>query len=195
MRLDVIIPIHNKEDKIDEIIIIKDLLKDINYNIIFIDNNSYDKTNQILRELTKKNDNIKIIELSKKHSLNECMLLGIKYSTGDLICTLTANDEINYIKRMYNFLVEKTDYDAIMMCNKTKTNIFRKLLLNNINKDVNDSISNVKMFRKCMKDSIIEYSSFYNYSNIMFNFIGFNLYYDYTYNRKIKHDNINKYVF
>ena len=67
MILDVIIPIYNKEKSITNIYNkIVDELKDIKYNIIFVDDNSSDKTLTVLKSIQKQDEErIKVICLSK----------------------------------------------------------------------------------------------------------------------------------
>ena len=58
-----------------------------------------------------------------------------------------------------------------------------------------DELSDIKMFRRNMLPSIIEISNRKGYSNAIFGRIGFNIYYDNTYSKKIDEDDLPNYIF
>lgn len=201
MKLDIIVTLFNKENEINDYYNdLKELLNDIKYNIIFVDNGSTDDSLNELKELHKKDEeHIKIVSLSKNFCNNAAIYAGLENSKNDLICTLNFNDDISYIYKMYKFLKENKEFDAICMCKKEKKKFFRNILLNIANKvnkiNINDDISHIKMFKKNMLPSITKLSEKYGYSNALFNFIGFNIYYDYSYMNKYEREKVLKYIF
>ena len=79
MSLSVIIPILN-EDKNLEILHKKIVLnlKKIDFEIIFVDDNSDDNTKSILKKLSKNNKKTKFIIRKKKRDLTQSCFLGIE---------------------------------------------------------------------------------------------------------------------
>ena len=198
MTLDIIINVYNLEKTIESIYNkFDEELKNIKYNLIFVDNNSTDKTLEILKNIQKKDDfRIKIISFSKKFDKNECFLAGIVNSKHDLVCLydIENNYQINQIGKMYDYLCNHTEYDQIcIQTNYKESNIFKKMKLNLFNKmydlkfDYNNSF--FRLMKKNVANAIIEYSKEKPFSLYTFNEIGFNTYYMKSENKKI--DTIN----
>ena len=202
MKLDLIIPIYNDEKQINKFYEgAKETLKNIKHNFIFIDNSSTDDSLNILKKLQKSDDDhIKILCLSKQTEIDNIFHTGLKYSCGDVVCTMKIDDDLTYILKMYKFLNENKEYDCICNCNKDiKNNIFRKLAVNITKKYTKisyiDEMAHLKMIRKNMIPSIIELSNRINYSNAIFSLVGFNIYYDNTYIGKVEKDSLTNYIF
>ncbi len=201
MKLDIIIPIYNNEKNIKDFYTeLNDLFKDIKHTIIFINNSSTDNSENLLKELYKNDDeNIKIITLSKFFDKNSVILAGLKHSKNDFICISDINESPKYILKSYKFIKDNESYDCVCYCNKNnKNNIFRKLFINYVIKNTNikniDIFSNIKIMRKNVLSAIIELSNSKGYSNAIYDNIGFNIYYDYSYNVQTIKDNLFNYI-
>lgn len=72
-------------------------LKSLNktYEIIFIDDGSTDNTFNELKEIRKKDDNVKIIKLRGNFGKSVALQIGFENSTGDIILTLDADLQDN----------------------------------------------------------------------------------------------------
>ncbi|MBQ6285308.1 MAG: glycosyltransferase [Bacilli bacterium] len=202
MKLDIIIPINNNEKQINKFYDdVKEILKNIKYNFIFVDNSSTDDSLNALRKIYKSDDDhIKIISLSKSYTENDLIHIGLKYTKSDLICVMNIEDNLSHVLKMYKFLNENKDYDCVCNCNKNvKNNIFRKIAIKYTkrNTDINnlDELSTLKMFRKNMLTGIMDLSNKYGYSNAIFSKIGFNIYYDNTYMGETNKDSLTNYIF
>ncbi len=198
MTLDIIVNVYNLEKTLESLYNkFEEELKNIKYNLIFIDNASTDKTLEILKNIQKNNDlNVKIVSFSKKFDKNSCFLAGIIHSKHDFVCLydLDNNYQINQIAKMYDYLCNHKEYDQICMkTNYVETNFFRKMKLKLFNKmyDLNFDYNNsyFRIMNKNVVNAIIEYSKQKPFSIYTFNEIGFNTYYMKTENKKI--DEIN----
>ena len=86
MKLSIIVPCYNEESTIKEIIKKINSQKDIEKEIIVIDDCSTDDSFEIIKRFQLKCENIKIISSSKKYkSASECRNIGIKKSIGKYI--------------------------------------------------------------------------------------------------------------
>lgn len=185
MTLDIILPLYNKEKSILNCYNkINDELKNIKHKFIFVDDSSNDKTLDILKEIQAKDDeNVQIISLSNNFGKDLTIKAGLDYCKSDLICIfdLDLQANVTHISKMYDFLIEHPNYDSVCMySNYEETNIFRKMntkLLNkifNLNVDINKT--NYRMFRKNVKNAILKFSN-RQFSQYLFELIGFNIYY------------------
>ena len=86
----IVVPCYNVQDTLKETI--ESILKQDfnNYEIVAVDDGSFDKTSQILNKYKLKN-NIKVIRQSNK-GLGAARNTGIKASDGIYICLLDADD-------------------------------------------------------------------------------------------------------
>jgi len=90
MKLSVVIPVMNEEDNIAPLFkAINVALKDIDYELIIVDDGSTDKTVQRLKEFA--NERTKIVILNRNYGQTTAMAAGIEEAKGELIVTLDGD--------------------------------------------------------------------------------------------------------
>lgn len=191
MKLSIIIPSYNEENNIIEINKkLTTTLKDLDYELIYIDDGSTDKTLEKIKEVSNM-DNIKYISFSKNFGKEAAMYAGLKNSTGDYICIIDADLQQNpkYILSMYEYLNKNQKTDQIAMVMKDRNNeakfmkFAKKSFYNLINKlsdmEMVDGASDFRMFRKNIKNALLSLSEKNRFSKGMFSWIGFNTEYMY----------------
>lgn len=113
MDLSIVIPILNEEKNIIPLTNkIKKELKNINYEIIFVDDNSNDQSRKILQNLKSKFSFFKPILRNKVRDLTQSCFDGIKFSKYKNILVMDGDmqHDPKYIKRMLNqFIKHKAD--------------------------------------------------------------------------------------
>lgn len=94
-KISVVIPMYNEEEvanksytRIKEIL---ENLKQYEYEIIFIDDGSKDTTLNILQEIAKENERVKVISFSRNFGHQAAVTAGIKEVTGDAIVIIDAD--------------------------------------------------------------------------------------------------------
>jgi len=88
----VIIPVFNEEQNIEPLV--KRLLpvvKDLNYEIIFVDDGSKDKTLSVIKKQSAKNKNIKLISFYRNFGHQMALTAGYEISKGDCVITIDAD--------------------------------------------------------------------------------------------------------
>ena len=187
MKLDIIVPAYNEEDNIFNFYdAVNEALKGIKHNFIFIDDGSKDKTLQKLKELHKKDDeNVKIISFSRNFGKEAAMYAGFLYSKADYACIIDCDlqQDPAYLVKMFDFLRENDQYDAVCMCQKQKKKrglqrMFYKLMGKLSNMEIVDGASDFRMFRKNVVEAILEMSERNRFSKGIFSYVGFKTYYD-----------------
>ncbi len=92
MKLSVIIPVFNEKATIGEII--KKVKKvPVEKEIILVDDGSIDGTSEILKEISEKDKNIKIILKEKNEGKGSAIREGLKYVSGDIVVIQDADLE------------------------------------------------------------------------------------------------------
>jgi len=94
-KISIIIPTYNEEEVIKiSYLRVKKVLEELDsydYEIIFIDDGSKDKTLNILNEIAKENRKVKVISFARNFGHQAAVTAGIKYITGDAIVIIDAD--------------------------------------------------------------------------------------------------------
>ena len=96
-KISVIIPTYNEEDVIEECY--KQLSKNMNeldpksydYELIFVNDGSLDKSLEILKKISETDLKAKVISFSRNFGHESANMCGLKYSTGDAIVIIDAD--------------------------------------------------------------------------------------------------------
>tara|TARA_Y100000034_G_scaffold119444_1_gene161248 strand:+ start:2082 stop:3266 length:1185 start_codon:yes stop_codon:yes gene_type:complete len=91
-KVSVIIPVHNEEDSVEETV---NHIMDLDYpekkkEVIVVNNNSTDKTGEILKKLKKKYRNLKVV-FEETPGKSNAVNAGIKIATGELMAVSDAD--------------------------------------------------------------------------------------------------------
>ena len=94
-KVSVVIPMYYEEEVAEECYkrVSKTLkeLKEYEYEIIFVNDGSQDKTLKILEEIARKDSNVKVISFSRNFGHQVAVTAGIKEVTGDAIVIMAAD--------------------------------------------------------------------------------------------------------
>ena len=95
-KISIVVPCYNEEEVIK--VFYNELIKVINkttdkycYEIIFVDDGSKDNTLQIIKDLRKKDNNIKIISFSRNFGKESAIYAGLSNSEGDLVVLMDSD--------------------------------------------------------------------------------------------------------
>jgi len=113
MKLSVVIPVMNEEDNIGPLFeAVRKALKDIDYELIMVDDGSSDKTVEKMKELA--DERTKIIVFNRNFGQTTAMAAGIEEAKGELIVTLDGdlqNDPADYPMMIEK--LEKEGWDLV----------------------------------------------------------------------------------
>ena len=117
MFLSIITPTYNEAKNVEPFILsIKKVFnKSYNYEIIFVDDNSGDRTYEIVKGLVKKYDNVRCLRRIGRRGLSSAVIEGCLSSSADLMLVMDADlqhDE-NKILHMIN-LQKKYNLDIVI---------------------------------------------------------------------------------
>lgn len=94
MLLSVVIPLLNEEENIpylyDELNEVMDSL-DGDYEYIFIDDGSTDRSLELLKDLQQKDEHVVVVNFRKNFGQTAAMAAGFDYASGDIIITMDAD--------------------------------------------------------------------------------------------------------
>ena len=162
-KFSIIIPCRDEEENVD--IITDNILKgciDYNFEIIFIDDFSQDKTLEKLKVVSSQNENISFIE-NNIRGLGGAINLGLKNFKGNYVTIMMADsaDSIEDLKQYFD-LISKNKYDAVFGSrfvrggstkNYPKFKLFLNRVFNNVTRllffsNYNDFTNSFKIYNK-----------------------------------------------
>ena len=117
-KLSVIVSFYNEDESIDafveETVGELEKIKELDYEIIFVNDNSKDGSLNKLLKQRESNSKIKIINLSRRFGPMESIMAGIKMSSGDALVNLDIDlqDPPSLINKMVKFWREE-NYDVV----------------------------------------------------------------------------------
>ncbi len=196
MKLSVVVPCYNEGASLEKFynLLVKTLQNEkISYEIIMVDDGSFDDTIPKITELNKKDKNVKAISFSRNFGKESAMLAGLKYTSGDYIAIMDADMQHSPDKmiEMYRKLLEDPNYDSVCAyksnrndeggIKRTLTALFYRF--NNIISDVKllPGAGDFRVFKKSVKDAIVALPEKTRFLKGIFTWVGFNtIYVPYT---------------
>ena len=159
-------------------------MNQVDFEFIFVNDGSKDKTIDILRDYSKKDKRVRYISFSRNFGKEAGMYAGLTNAQGDYVAIMDADmqDPPEMLKEMYN-TVTKENYDCAALYTKSHKgyNFIRKGLTNIWYKLI-DKISDSKqvpgardfrLMTRQMVDAIISMKEYNRYTKGMFGFVGF----------------------
>ena len=162
----------------------QDFNEDIEFEYIFVDDGSSDRTLEIIKELGNSDRKIKYISFSRNFGKESAMLAGLQASTGDYITLMDADlqDPPYLLKKMFNIIKEE-DYDAVGTRRTTRkgeppirsffARAFYKLIDKISDVEMVDGARDYRLMKRQVVDSIISLKEYNRYSKGLFGFVGF----------------------
>jgi glycosyltransferase involved in cell wall biosynthesis len=114
MDLSIIIPAHNEQDNIIDLIEKIGHSIDISHELVIVNDHSIDRTVELVNAMSKRYHNIKLVENVFKRGLANTLKVGFNSATAEVVIPVMADlcDEPNTINRMY----EKTQEGFDIVC-------------------------------------------------------------------------------
>lgn len=186
--IDIIVPCYNEEDVLrlyfQETSKIIDNITDYNWQYIFVDDGSRDKTLSILRELATKNANVKYISFSKNFGKEAAMYAGLNHSTGDYVIIMDADlqhppalipDMLKAINEGYDCCAAKrTDRKGEAPIRSFFAKMFYRLNRRMTNIDLVQGAVDFRIMTRQMVDAVLDLSERQRFSKGIFMWVGFN---------------------
>lgn len=156
----------------------------IDFEYIFINDGSKDKTLEEIKELRKQDSKVRYVSFSRNFGKEAAMLAGLDYSTGDYVTLMDADlqDPPSLLRKMYD-AIKNEGYDCVGTRRVTRKgeppirSFFARMFYKIINKmskvEMVDGARDYRLMTRQMVDSIISIREYNRYSKGLFSFVGF----------------------
>lgn len=90
--LSVVIPVYNEENNIEPLLKrLLPVIKSYNYEVIFVNDGSKDKTNEVIKNIAKTNEKIKLISFLRNFGHQKALTCGYYFAKGDCVISMDAD--------------------------------------------------------------------------------------------------------
>lgn len=195
-KISIIVPCYNEEESLPifykEINRVSKEMKNVDFEFLFINDGSRDKTLDILRDLSKKDKRIRFISFSRNFGKEAGMYAGLENATGDYVAIMDADmqDPPEMVKTMYDS-IQNEGYDCVALYTKNHkdysfirkffTKCWYKLIGMISSTPQVPGARDFRLMKRKMVDAIISMGEYNRYSKGIFSFVGFNTkWIDYT---------------
>ncbi len=191
MLLSIVVPCYNEQEALPyfykEICRVAEEMKSshgADFEFIFVDDGSKDKTLAIARELHKQDARVRYISFSRNFGKEAGILAGLEASRGDYVAMMDADlqDPPALLPRMLDALLQE-DYDCAATRRTNRKgeppirSFFARMFYKIINRlsdaDIVDGARDYRLMRRRMVDAILALPEYNRFSKGIFGWVGF----------------------
>ena len=185
-KITVIVPCYNEEAALHyyykEMSRVMDEMNDVDFELLFINDGSKDKTLEIMMELANKDSRVKYISFSRNFGKEAAMYAGFENSTGDYVCLMDADlqDPPSLIPEMLKYI---SKYDIVGTRRVTRKgeppirSFFARLFYKIANKitkiELVDGARDFRLMKREVVNAILDLKEYNRFSKGIFQWVGF----------------------
>ena len=189
-KISVIVSCYNEEESLPLFYkemerVRKQDFENIDFEYIFVNDGSKDKTLEEMKELRKQDKKVRYISFSRNFGKEAAMYAGLEAATGDYVTLMDADlqDPPSLLRKMYD-LIKNDGYDCVATRRVTRkgeppirsffARVFYKLINKISDVEMVDGARDYRLMTKQMVNAIISMKEYNRYSKGLFSFVGFN---------------------
>lgn len=190
-KISVVVPCYNEEKALplfyEELKKnITDFSRNVEFEVILVNDGSKDNTLNVIKNLAKKDDRIKYISFSRNFGKEAAIYAGLENASGNYVTLMDADlqDPPSLLKEMYKSVTDE-DYDAVgtrrvdrkgePIIRSFFARLFYKLINKMTNFEMVDGARDYVFMKRNVVDSILSLKEYNRYSKGLFSFVGFNV--------------------
>ena len=188
-KLTVIVPCYNEEESLPgffrEIRKICDQLKQFQFELLFVDDGSRDRTLELLRKEAERDKQVRFLSFSRNFGKEAAIYAGLEHATGDYVAMMDADlqDPPSLLPEMVEAL-ESGQYDCAAARRVDRKgeppirSMFARLfyrLINMVSPDVNivDGARDFRLMSRKMVEAVLSLKEYNRFSKGIFGWVGF----------------------
>ena len=191
MKISLIIPCYNEEAALPfiykELVLVSSQLKDYEFEYLFVNDGSSDRTLSILKELAASDPRVNYCSFSRNFGKEAAMFAGFCNADGDYVAVMDADlqDPPSLLPQMLEIL-QTGEYDSVATRRVSRDgepkirSFFARSFYKIINKisdaDIVDGARDFRLMKREMVDAIVAMNEYNRFSKGIFGWIGFRTY-------------------
>jgi glycosyltransferase involved in cell wall biosynthesis len=191
MKLDsisIVVPCYNEEQVLplfyEEMKHVMDKMNYVEFEIIFVDDGSKDKTLSIAKDLSNRDKRIRYVSFSRNFGKEAAIFAGLENSNGDYVAMMDADlqDPPALLEKMFQCLKEE-EYDSVATRRVTRegepkirsffARRFYKLMHKISKTDIVDGARDYRLMKRQMVNAIISMKEYNRFTKGIFGWVGF----------------------
>lgn len=184
----VAVPCYNEEPALPafyrEICRTAQRMEDVEFEFLFINDGSRDKTLEVLRELAEKDKRVKYVSFSRNFGKEAGIYAGLENARGDYVVVMDADlqDPPDLLPKMYRYITEE-GYDCVGSRRVDRKgeppirSFFARMFYRIINRisdaDIVDGARDFQMMNRTVVDAILSMGEYNRFSKGIFGWVGF----------------------
>lgn len=187
-KLTAIVPCYNEQEALiyfyDEIIRVADLMPEVEFEVLYINDGSKDRTLPLLKEFAEKDKRMKYVSFSRNFGKEAAIYAGLQYASGDLVAIMDADlqDPPSLLPQMYQAIMEE-GYDSVATRRVTRKgeplirSFFARMfyrIMNKISKaEIVDGARDFRLMNRSYVNALLELGEYNRFSKGLFGWVGF----------------------
>lgn len=189
-KISVIVSCYNEEESLPlfyeemERVRKKDFENEMEFEYIFVNDGSKDKTLEEMKKLAREDSKVRFISFSRNFGKEAAMLAGLEAAEGDYITLMDADlqDPPSLLRQMYD-AIKNEGYDQVGTRRVTRkgeppirsffARMFYKLINKMSNVEMVDGARDYRLMTRQVVDSIISMQEYNRFSKGLFSFVGY----------------------
>lgn len=186
--ISIVVPMYNEEPTIEilyaELNRVVSQMQEYDFEYVFVNDGSKDKTLSIVREMAKNDERVKYLSFSRNFGKEASLLAGLQYAKGDLVATMDADmqDPPALLPEMVAY-VESGEYDNAATRRVSRkgepvirsmfARMFYKLMQRMTDINIVDGARDYRVMSRPMVDSILSLQEYNRFSKGIFAWVGY----------------------
>lgn len=187
-KMTIVVPCLNEEEALPiyyrEMCAVMERMKELEFELLFVDDGSSDGTLRIMKELHMRDDRCRYLSFSRNFGKEAAIYAGLSKSCGDYaaIMDVDLQDPPELLPEMYRIL-ECEDYDSVATRRSTRAGEpkIRSFLSESFYKFINrisqteivSGARDYRLMKRKMVDAVLEMSEYNRFSKGIFGWVGF----------------------
>lgn len=183
-----IIPCYNEQESLpllySELVKVSQQMSEQNFEFLFVNDGSRDRTLDILKELAQKDERVKYISFSRNFGKESAMYAGLDNARGDYVAFMDADmqDPPALLPEMYKAVTEE-GYDSVATRRVTRKgeppirSFFARMFYRIMNKisdtDIVDGARDFRLMNCKFVDALLQMKEYNRFSKGLFGWVGY----------------------
>ena len=188
MKITAVVPCYNEQEALglfyEELNRVTEEMRDCEFEILFVNDGSKDRTLELMKELAEKDGRVKYISFSRNFGKEAAIYAGLEHASGDLVALMDADlqDPPRLLPEMYRAVTEE-GYDSVATRRVTRKgeppirSFFARMFYRLMNKmcktEVVDGARDFRLMTRPFVDSLLSMKEYNRFSKGLFGWVGF----------------------
>ena len=188
MKITAVVPCYNEQEALglfyEELNRVTAEMRDCEFEILFVNDGSKDRTLELMKELAEKDGRVKYISFSRNFGKEAAIYAGLEHASGDLVAIMDADlrDPPRLLPEMSRAVTEE-GYDSVATRRVTRKgeppirSFFARMFYRLMNKmcktEVVDGARDFRLMTRPFVDSLLSMKEYNRFSKGLFGWVGF----------------------